>query len=151
MLAVLNTIGEKCAAFLDRTARNIKTDSLQIDELWARVGISQKRTTPADELRGNQYTYLAVTAREKFIVSYPTGANSNIVRVLTGDNPHKMVFLNIRRSSEHPNEMVDPWETPYQIEFSQQTNFIVRSAGPNKKFGDTDDIIFNSAIGIAKP
>jgi IS1 family transposase len=73
VLAVLNTIGEKCATFLDHTVRNIKTDSLQIDELWSRVGISQKRTTPADELRGDQYTYLAVTAREKFIVSYHTG------------------------------------------------------------------------------
>ena len=40
--------------------------------------------------------------------------------------------------------MVDPWETPYQIEFSKQTNFIIRSAGKDKIFGDADDIIFNS-------
>ena len=73
VLAVLNAVGEKCATFLDRTVRNVQTDSLQIDELWSRVGISQKRTKPADELRGDQYTYLAVTAREKFIVSYLTG------------------------------------------------------------------------------
>ena len=73
VLAVLNAVGEKCATFLDRTVRNITTDSLQIDELWSRVGISQRRTTPSDELRGDQYTYLAVTAREKFIVSYLTG------------------------------------------------------------------------------
>jgi transposase-like protein/IS1 family transposase len=73
VLAVLNTVGEKCAAFLDRTVRNIQTESLQIDELWSRVGISQRRTTPADEQRGDQYTYLAVTAREKFIVGYHTG------------------------------------------------------------------------------
>jgi len=45
---------------------------------------------------------------------------------------------------EHPNEMVDPWETPYQIEFFQQTNFVIRSAGKDKIFGDADDIIFNS-------
>jgi hypothetical protein len=41
-------------------------------------------------------------------------------------------------------ELLDIWQTPYQIEVLAQTNFIVRSAGPNKKFGDADDIIFNS-------
>jgi Type II secretion system (T2SS), protein G len=76
--------------------------------------------------------------------SYPTGENSNVVRMLIGDNPRKMVFLNFRRPAKHPNEMVDPWETPYQIEFSKQTNFIIRSAGKDKIFGDADDIVFNS-------
>ena len=75
---------------------------------------------------------------------YPTGENSNIVRMLTGGNPQKIMFLNFRRSSEHPDEMLDPWETPYQIQFSQQTNFVIRSAGKDKIFGDADDFIFNS-------
>jgi hypothetical protein len=75
---------------------------------------------------------------------FPTGENSNIVSVLAGDNSQKVVFLNFRRTSEHPNEMVDPWGTPYQIDFFQQTNFVIRSAGKNRKFGDADDIVFNS-------
>ena len=41
--------------------------------------------------------------------------------------------------------LVDSWETPFQIEFLGQTNFIIISAGPNAIFGDTDDIVFNSA------
>ena len=73
VLAVLNAVGEKCAALHDRLVRNVQTGSLQIDELWSRVGISQRRTTEADVERGDQYTYLAITAREKFIVSYLTG------------------------------------------------------------------------------
>jgi hypothetical protein len=76
--------------------------------------------------------------------NYPIGENSNIVSALAGDNSQKTVFLNFRRTMEHPNEMVDPWETPYQIEFFQQTNFVIRSAGKDKIFGDADDIIFNS-------
>jgi hypothetical protein len=74
---------------------------------------------------------------------YPIGESSNIVSVLAGDNPQKTVFLNFRRTMEHPNEMVDSWETPYQIQFFQQTNFIIRSAGKDKIFGDADDIVFN--------
>ena len=75
---------------------------------------------------------------------YPTGESSNIVSMLAGDNPQKTVFLNFRRTMKNPNEMVDPCETPYQIKFLQQTNFIIRSAGKDKIFGDADDIIFNS-------
>ena len=76
--------------------------------------------------------------------NYPTGDNSNIVKALAGDNPQKIVFLNFRRTVEHPNEMIDPWGMPYQIEFLQHTNFIIRSAGKDKIFSDADGIIFNS-------
>ena len=49
-------------------------------------------------------------------------------------------------------EIIDPWNVPFQIEIAGQTNFIVRSAGPDKKFGDADDIIFNSTTNdFVKP
>jgi len=74
----------------------------------------------------------------------PSGENSNIVRILTGDNPKKIVYLNFRRLEENPSVMFDPWKTPYQFEFFQGTNFIIRSAGRNKIFGTMDDVVFNS-------
>ncbi len=40
--------------------------------------------------------------------------------------------------------MVDTWGTPYQIEFFQQTNFVISSAGKDKLFGDKDDVIYNT-------
>lgn len=73
VLKVLETIGQKCEQLHDRISRNVKTDALQIDELWSRVAINQKRTTFSDALRGDFYTFLAVAAREKFIVSHHTG------------------------------------------------------------------------------
>ena len=50
-------------------------------------------------------------------------------------------------SDSHTNaqgEILDPWNTPFQVEIVGQTNFILRSAGPNKNIGDADNIIFNS-------
>ncbi len=41
-------------------------------------------------------------------------------------------------------ESIDYWKTSFKIEILARTNFIIRSAGPNQKFGDADDIIFNS-------
>lgn len=75
VLGVLETIGQKCESFHDRIVRHIITDSLQLDELWTRVGCSQKLAnfkSYGDEV-GDQFTFLAVTAQEKFIVSYHTG------------------------------------------------------------------------------
>ena len=68
----METIGEKCEAFHDRIAQSVQTDALQLDELWSRVHCTQKNSH-GDENTGDQYTYLAVAAREKFIVSYHTG------------------------------------------------------------------------------
>lgn len=73
VLKVLETVGQKCGQLHDRLSRNVVTSALQIDELWSRVAISQKRTTFSDELRGDFYTFLAIAAREKFIVGYHTG------------------------------------------------------------------------------
>jgi predicted small integral membrane protein len=41
-------------------------------------------------------------------------------------------------------EVIDVSQTPYRIELIAPTNFIIRSAGKDKTFGDADDIIFNS-------
>lgn len=40
--------------------------------------------------------------------------------------------------------MVDAWGTLYAINFLSTNSFVVSSAGKDKKFGDADDIIFNS-------
>lgn len=80
VLNVLETVGQKCEQLHDRLVRHISTDSLQIDELWSRVACSQKRANQigGGEDIGDQYTFLAVTAREKFIISYLTGKRNEV-------------------------------------------------------------------------
>jgi IS1 family transposase len=74
VLNVLETVGQKCEQLHDRLVRHVTTASLQLDELWGRVGCTQRLASRCDDLeRGDQYTYLAIAAREKFIVSYYTG------------------------------------------------------------------------------
>jgi hypothetical protein len=66
--------------------------------------------------------------------------NSFIFHALFGTNDFRFGYR-----TNFQGEVLDIWETPYKIEFFQQTNFIIRSAGKDKIFGDADDIIFNSA------
>jgi hypothetical protein len=65
--------------------------------------------------------------------SYPIGDYAQVLKKLFGDDPQKIEFLR-----------VDPWGTPYAINFLSTNSFIISSAGKDKKFGDTDDIIYNS-------
>jgi hypothetical protein len=79
----------------------------------------------------------------------PVGNTESVERILAGENlygknPQKISHLLFMQTAEHPNKMVDSWGTPYQIEFLQRTNFVILSAGRNQKFGDADDIVFNS-------
>ena len=76
VLNVLETIGPKCQALHDRIVRNVQTDALQIDELWSRVFCAQKHSKGAENI-GDQYTFLALAAREKFVVSFHTGKRDN--------------------------------------------------------------------------
>jgi hypothetical protein len=88
------------------------------------------------------------TAIENYQIAYtkfPTGNHSEIIKCLLGDNPQKVQFININSHDLSTNgEYLDPWKIPYNISFSSTNSFVISSAGPDKKFGDADDIIFNS-------
>ena len=46
---------------------------IQLDELWARVGVRQSRTNEWDTERGDFYTFLGIDRRTKLIISHLTG------------------------------------------------------------------------------
>ena len=86
-------------------------------------------------LNGYQTTY----------ANYPTGNQAEVIKHLLGDNPQKIQFLNVSINDlSSSGEWLDPWKTPYAISFPSKNGFIVSSAGKDKIFGDSDDIIFNS-------
>jgi len=72
VLEVIKTIGEKCERFHDEVVRHVKTESIQLDELWARVGVRQSRTNERDTERGDFYTLLALDRRTK-LASFHSG------------------------------------------------------------------------------
>jgi hypothetical protein len=77
--------------------------------------------------------------------SYPTGDCTQVIKQLLGDNPKKIEFLNPKNPFiNQAGELLDPWGTPFAINFLSTNSFIISSAGKDKKFGDKDDIIFNS-------
>jgi len=73
--------------------------------------------------------------------TYPTGDNSTVFGALRGNNPKKLIFLDVHpRSISADGAFVDPWQTPYEIRVNSTNSVSVRSAGKNKHFGDADDV-----------
>ena len=64
--------------------------------------------------------------------------NRSIAQSVFGTNSLHPSRLNTK------GELLDIWKTPFQIEIVAPTNFIIRSAGPNRRCGDDDDIVFKS-------
>lgn len=79
---------------------------------------------------------LGLTAYRHDKGKYPAGSPSEILTQLVGTDSTESygyidkVFLT----------RTDPWKTPYRLSFPPTGEAIVISAGPNKTFGDRDDI-----------
>ena len=75
---------------------------------------------------------------------HPIGNDSDLVRVLTGHNPMKLVVLPPTHSALTPDgRLRDRWGTPYFIHPRGRQAFEIRSAGPDRKLFTADDLIEN--------
>ena len=76
---------------------------------------------------------------------YPTGTKAEILRAIMGDNPqHRSLAKVSPRLISPAGELCDTWGTPYEIQFEGANSFTIISAGPDRKFGTSDDVIFDS-------
>jgi hypothetical protein len=74
--------------------------------------------------------------------NYPTGDNAAVFSTLQGSNANRVVFLQVKPwQINSDGQFVDPWGTPYDISVSTNENLRIRSAGPNGRFGDSDDMV----------
>jgi transposase-like protein/IS1 family transposase len=77
VLNILETAGQKAAAFLDEKIRNVNADVIQADEVHSFV-YSKQRNTPKEEIEhGDQFTFLSVDRNSKLIINYKVGKRTN--------------------------------------------------------------------------
>jgi IS1 family transposase len=68
-------VGQGCANLLDSYMRNLKCQSVQVDEIWCYVGKKQSHLNDTDDLEelGDQWVFVALDADSKLIPSYLVG------------------------------------------------------------------------------
>ena len=87
----------------------------------------------------------AITRYATVFQHFPSDNNAALTKNLTGDNPQQVIFLNlVETSTNKEGQLVDIWSTPYKFTFNSTNSFTIISAGENRAFGDTDDVVFDS-------
>jgi IS1 family transposase len=84
--------GRVCAAFHDDTVRNVEARRVQVDEIWSFVYAKQRNVATAKRLdlaHGDVWTWTAIDADSKLILSYLVGA---------GDSEYAHAFIGDLRS-----------------------------------------------------
>jgi hypothetical protein len=72
---------------------------------------------------------------------YPQGENASVLKALLGENSKNIKFFDANpKRFDSLGQFFDPWNTPYKIQIFGNTNFAVRSFGPNRIFDDKDDL-----------
>ena len=75
IMCLMVRVGEECAAVMDREMRNLNCQRLQLDELWAFVGMKQKRAAQLPERGefGDAYMFVALDADTKLVPCFHVG------------------------------------------------------------------------------
>lgn len=71
----------------------------------------------------------------------PVGTNAEIMKAINGGNPKGARLMHEGQQLNGNGELVDRWGTPYFFHQMSATNMEITSAGPDKIFGTSDDIV----------
>jgi transposase-like protein/IS1 family transposase len=81
ILSLLVLAGERCERLLDDKLRKVKVNDLQLDEIWAYVGMKEKtknrRGKGDDEQLGDAYTFVAFERDSKLILAWHLGRRTS--------------------------------------------------------------------------
>src|ERR1700752_5040907 len=75
ILRLMVRVANACAAFSDHTLRDLDCKIIECDEIWAYVQKKNRNVTDDDDRSrvGDQYTFVALDADSKLVVSHLTG------------------------------------------------------------------------------
>jgi hypothetical protein len=92
----------------------------------------------------------ALTTYSNVFGSLPMGEFPAMIVTLSGQNPSNIVFIDLDPEYiDTAGRYVDYWRTPYRIELTVSNSLILGSAGPNRAFGDGDDIVVEQPLMAA--
>jgi len=78
------------------------------------------------------------------------GDNRDLVRAMTGDNPHKLALIDPANPAISPDgELIDRWGTPFRFHaVDSRMPMEIYSAGPDARFGSPDDVMLDEPVVI---
>ena len=79
ILRLMVRVANGCAAFSDKTLRNLNATRVEVDEIWAYVAKKQRNVDWRDDFRlvGDQYTFVAIDPESKLIPTWLVGRRTS--------------------------------------------------------------------------
>lgn len=77
VLRLLADVGSLCRDYHDLAVRNVQSKRIQLDEVWSFVGCKQKAKDRGACGLGDVWTWVAIDADHKLVVSYLVGARDS--------------------------------------------------------------------------
>lgn len=119
--------------------------------LSAKLSTRQESRLAEEQFRRTM-TNIVVTMKTQFSKTgrYPSADAEYFLKVLSSSSSatNSSMFFYLKPWNTRTNNFegfLDNWGMPLRMEMAGETNFILRSAGPDQKYDDADDIVFNSA------
>ncbi|HJR61507.1 MAG TPA: IS1 family transposase [Vicinamibacterales bacterium] len=81
IMRLLVLAGERCERLMTERIQNLPVEHLECDEIWGYVGCHQRHVTSDMEqpdLRGDQYTFIALEERTKMVMAWHLGKRDGI-------------------------------------------------------------------------
>lgn len=102
IMRLMVRVGEGCERVLDKVVRDVGSEVVEVDEVWGYVGKKQKRVRPEeDALRvGDQWTFIALDADSKLVLSFRTGKRDLVTAQAFVDDLASRVRNRIQLSSD---------------------------------------------------
>src|SRR5437867_2658204 len=75
ILRLMVRVANGCAAYSDRTLRDLPCERIEVDEIWAYVAKKQRNVSAHDNRHvvGDQYTFVALDPESKLIPCWRVG------------------------------------------------------------------------------
>lgn len=81
ILGIMVQAGEACRKFMESTIRDVKTDSVECDEVWSFVGMKRKtaerKGCDGDEC-GDRYIFTGIDRESKLLLAWHAGKRSDV-------------------------------------------------------------------------
>lgn len=74
VMRLLLRVGEHCEDLLDKIIRNVRAESVEVDELWTFIGRKQRNVQPGDpRWMGDCFVFVALEAVSKLVIAFELG------------------------------------------------------------------------------
>lgn len=125
-------VGQGCERLYDQMMRDLNVAKIEMDEIWQYVGKKQRRANAHLEL-GNQYTFIALDATRKTIISYATGKRTAATTQAFADDLAERVINAPEISSDGFEPYVNAIENAFgtRVRYGQIVKHYRAEPGPN--------------------